>query len=146
MVDVPSPAAKSGAPFLIAISAPSDEVKVGGDARIVITLRNLEEHEIRFPHLPGADSPEFSYRIVVRNAAGKAVQETAYGREAQQRQGAEGRTVEYVQPGGSVVLTAHLGKLVNLKKPGEYRVKVSRRDPASGLVVESNEVAVEVVP
>jgi hypothetical protein len=60
--DVPSPAGKSGAPFLIAISAPSDDVPVGGDARIVITLRNLEEHEIRFPHRPGADSPEFMRR------------------------------------------------------------------------------------
>ncbi len=144
--DIPSPTGKSGAPFLIAISAPSDEVSMGGDARIVITLRNLEEHEIKFPHRPGADNPEFSYRIVVRNASGKAVDLTPYGREAQQRQGAEGRTVEYVQPGGVVVLTAHLGKLVNLKKPGEYRVKVSRKDPASGLVVESNEIAVDVVP
>ena len=144
--DVPPSAVKSGAPFLIAISAPSDEVSMGGDARIVITLRNLAEHEIRFPHRPGADSPEFSYKIVVRNAAGKAVDLTPYGREAQERQGAEGRTVEYVQPGGSVVLTAHLGKLVNLKKPGEYRVKVSRKDPTSGMVVESNEIAVDVVP
>ena len=33
-----------------------------------------------------------------------------------------------------MVLTAHLGKLVNLKKPGEYRVRVSRKDPASGMV------------
>jgi hypothetical protein len=112
----------------------------------VITLRNLAEHEILFPHRPGADNAEFSYRIVVRNAAGKTVDETAYGKEARQRQAEEGRTVEYVQPGGSVVLTAHLAKLVNLKRPGEYRVKVWRKDPASGMVVESNEIAVDVVP
>ena len=53
----------------------------------MITLRNLEEHEIRFPDRPRADSPEFSYKIVVRNAAGKAVDLTPYGREARERRG-----------------------------------------------------------
>jgi hypothetical protein len=35
---------------------------------------------------------------------------------------------------------------VNLSKPGEYRVKVSRKDPESQTVVESNEITLNVVP
>jgi hypothetical protein len=82
----------------------------------------------------------------VRNAAGRVVKETAYGREARQRQQTEGRTVEYVQPGQSAVQTAHLAKLVNLSRPGQYTVKVSRRDPVTHVLVESNEVTLNVVP
>ncbi len=72
--------------------------------------------------------------------------ETAYGREARQRQSTEARTVDYVQPGQTSVQTADLAKLVNLSKPGEYRVRVSRRDAVSKLVVESNEIVLDVVP
>jgi hypothetical protein len=132
--------------FVIAISAPNNEVQVGADARVVIALRNLAEHQILFAHRPGAENPEFSYTIVVRNAAGRVLEETAYGREARERGGTEGRTVDYVQPGQNVVQTAHLGKLVNLSKPGEYRVRVSRRDPETHTVVQSNEITVDVVP
>jgi hypothetical protein len=131
---------------VIAISAPNNEVQVGADARVVIALRNLAEHQILFAHRPGAENPEFSYTIVVRNAAGRVLEETAYGREARERGTAEGRTVDYVQPGQNVVQTAHLGKLVNLSKPGEYRVRVSRRDPETHAVVQSNEITVDVVP
>ena len=45
-----------------------------------------------------------------------------------------------------VVQTAHLARLVNLNKPGEYKVRVSRRDPESQAVVESNEITLNVVP
>ena len=143
--DVPQ-VGKRGASFLIAISAKSDEVQAGGDAQIVVTLRNLTDHEILFPHRPGSNNAEFSYTIVVRNKAGKVLGETAYGREARERQHTESRTVDYVQPGQSSVQTTNLARLVNLTRPGEYRVQVSRRDPASGVVVESNEIAVDVVP
>ena len=74
---------------------------MGSDARIVISLTNTSERQILFAHRPGANNPEFSYKIEVRNAAGRVVEETAYGREAQQRRDTEGRTVEYVQPGTS---------------------------------------------
>ena len=47
--------------------------------------------QILFAHRPGTNNPEFSYRIEVRNAAGHEVEETAYGREARQRQQTEGR-------------------------------------------------------
>jgi dipeptidyl aminopeptidase/acylaminoacyl peptidase len=134
------------APFLIAISASSDEVQVGADARIVITLRNLAEHQILFAHKPGKENAEYSYTIVVRNRAGKVVQETAYGRESRIHPEGEGRSVDYVQPGQSTVQTAHLARLVNLGRPGEYRVKVSRKDPESQAVVESNEITLNVVP
>ncbi len=137
---------KKGGSFSISITAPNNEVQVGGDARVVITMTNLAEHQILFAHRPGMDNPEFSYIIVVRNKAGHVVEQTAYGREAQQSQGAENRTVNYLQPGESVVGTAHLAKLVNLSRPGEYRVQVSRRDPASHVVVESNEITLDVVP
>ena len=140
-------ASDSHATFEIAISADGDnEVQVGADARIVITLKNLADHQILFGHRPGTNNPEFSFLIVVRNAAGRVVEETAYGREARQHQQTEGRTVDYVQPGQSVTQTAHLARLVNLSRPGEYTVKVSRKDPETQAVVESNEITLNVVP
>jgi hypothetical protein len=132
--------------FQIAISAPSDEVQVGADARIVISLRNTSDRQMLFAHRPGMNNPEFSYGIEVRNAAGHAVEETAYGREARLRQQTEGRTVDYVQPGMSTVQTAHLERLVNLNRPGRYTVRVSRVDAATKAVVKSNEVTLNVVP
>jgi hypothetical protein len=141
-----TPAGDGRASFRITISAPNDEVQVGSDAQIVITLTNLAEHQILFAHRPGSQTPEYSFTIVVRNAAGHVLEETAYGREARERQLTEDRTVDYVQPGQGVVQTAHLGKLVNLSRPGVYRVRVSRRDPASHAVVESNEITLNVVP
>jgi dipeptidyl aminopeptidase/acylaminoacyl peptidase len=134
------------ATFVIAISAPNDEVQVGSDARIVITLRNLAEHQILLGHRPGTNNPEYSFTITVRNAAGRVVEETAYGRESRLHQQTEDRTVDFVQPGQSVVQTAHLTRLVNLNRPGEYRVRVSRKDPESQTVVESNEITLNVVP
>jgi hypothetical protein len=134
------------ASFEIAISAPSDEVQVGADARIVITLSNTSDREILFSHRPGTNNPEFSYRIEMRNAAGRAVEETEYAREARLRQQTEGRSVDYVQPGMSTAQTAHLGRLVNLNRPGRYTVRVSRVDPATHAVVKSNEVTLNVVP
>jgi hypothetical protein len=142
----PSTAGDGQSSFLIAISAPNDEVQVGADARIVITLRNMSDRQMLFAHRPGMNNPEFSYRIEVRNAAGREVEETAYGREARQRQQTEGRTVDYVQPGMSTVQTAHLERLVNLNRPGRYTVRVSRVDPATHAVVKSNEVTLNVVP
>jgi dipeptidyl aminopeptidase/acylaminoacyl peptidase len=141
-----APTTDSKATFLIAISAPIDEVRVGSDARIIITLRNLASHQILFAHRPGTNNPEFSYTIVVRNEKGRVVEETAYGRESRVNPQSEGRTVDYVQPGQSVVQTAHLGQLVNLTKPGDYTIRVTRKDPETQTVVMSNEVTLSVVP
>jgi dipeptidyl aminopeptidase/acylaminoacyl peptidase len=138
--------AQAGASFSIAISAVEDEVQVRSDARVSITLKNLSDHQIFFGHRPGRDTPEFSFRIEVRNAAGHVVEETAYGREAMQRQESQSQTVDYLQPGGSVVETAHLTKLVNLSRPGRYTVRVFRRDAESKTVVRSNEITLNVTP
>jgi hypothetical protein len=110
----------------------------------MITLKNVSDHQILFGHKPGMDNPEFSYRIEVRNAAGKVVEETEYAREATQRQQTESRTVDYVQPGATTVQTAHIGKLVSLNRPGRYTVQVSRK--VGSAVVRSNELTVNVVP
>ncbi len=143
--DVPH-GGKGKGTFFISLGAPSDEVQVGGDAKITISLTNLAEHQILFAHRPGTENAEFSYIFVVRNAAGRIVEETAYGREARERADSEGRTVDYVQPGQSVTQTAHLAKLVNLNKPGQYRVRATRRDPETHTIVISNEVTLNVVP
>jgi dipeptidyl aminopeptidase/acylaminoacyl peptidase len=134
------------ASFGIEISAPSDEVQVGADARIIITLNNRSDHEILFSHRPGTNNPEFSYKIDVRNAAGHEVEETAYAREARARQQTEGRSVDYLQPGMSSVQTAHLARLVNMSRPGRYTVRVSRVDVATHTMVKSNEITLNVVP
>jgi dipeptidyl aminopeptidase/acylaminoacyl peptidase len=136
--------AVGGAEFTITLSAPDNEVQVGSDARVMITLKNVSDHQILFGHKPGVDSPEFSYRIEVRNAAGKVVEETEYGREAMLRQQSESRTVDYVQPGGTSVQTAHIAKLVSLNRPGRYTVQVSRK--VGSTVVKSNELTLNVVP
>jgi hypothetical protein len=142
----PSGESEAGAAsFSIVISAPVNEVQVGSDAQVVIALKNVSGRQILFAHRPGTNNPEFSYTIEVRSATG-GVEETAYGREARERQQTENRTVEYVQPGRSVVQTAHIAKLVNLERPGAYTVVVSRKDAASGTVVRSNEITVNVVP
>jgi len=142
----PSQSGDGRATFLLAISAPNDEAQVWSDVRIVITLRNLAPHQILFGHRPGTENAEFSYSITVRNAAGRTVEETAYGRDTRLHQQTEGRTVDYVQPGQSVVQTAHLGRLVNLGRVGEYKVKVSRKDPETQTVVQSNEITLNVIP
>jgi hypothetical protein len=143
--------AKAGpghASFSIAVSVPQDEVRVGLDIAAMITLKNLSDHQIVIGHRPGANNPEFSYEIEVKNAKGQRVDETAYGREARdpKRRQEESRTMEYVQPGGTSVQTAHLAKLVSLSRPGWYTVRVSRKDPVSGEVVRSNEFKFAVVP
>jgi hypothetical protein len=145
VVEAPAPQS-GGASFVIAVSAKSDEVQVGSDAEVVITLRNVSDRQILFAHRPGINNPEFSYTITVRNAAGQVVSETAYGRETRQRQQTESRTVDYVQPGASAVQVAHIAKLVNLGRPGAYTVKVSRSDSVSRGVVESNEITLNGVP
>jgi dipeptidyl aminopeptidase/acylaminoacyl peptidase len=136
------------ASFAIAISVSQDEVRVGSDVPVKITLRNVSNRQIVFGHRPGANNPEFSFEITVKNGKGQVVEETAYGREASdaRRRQEEDRTVEYVQPGGSAVQTAHIAKLVSLSRPGWYTVRVSRKDSVSGEVVRSNEVKFAVVP
>jgi hypothetical protein len=129
---------------VITISAPEDEVQVGMDARVVITLKNISDRQVLVGRHSGVDSPEFTYRIEVRNASGQPVEETAYARGVRPESGIN--TVDYVQPGGIAVQTAHVAKLVNLRRPGRYTVQVSRRDPKSGVVVKSNEITLSVVP
>ncbi|WP_433984600.1 prolyl oligopeptidase family serine peptidase [Tunturiibacter empetritectus] len=132
--------------FTVAIGAPQDEVKLGSDAKVTIALRNVSDHQVAFAHRPGANNPEFSYRIEVKDAKGHAVALTAYGREALQHQQEETRMVEYVQPGKAAVQTAHLEKLVNMNRPGRYTVQVFRKDAKSGTVVRSNELTMNIVP
>jgi len=132
--------------FTVAIGAPQDEVKLGSDAKVTIALRNVSDHPVAFAHRPGANYPEFSYRIEVKDAKGHEVALTAYGREALQHQQEETRMVEYVQPGKAAVQTAHLEKLVNMNRPGRYTVQVFRKDAKSGAVVRSNELTMNVVP
>ena len=84
----------------------------------------------------------------MKDAQGREVEESAYARGiGGERAQAEGRSiVDYVQPGGIAVQTAHVGKLVNLRRPGRYTVQVSRKDPVSGVTVKSNEITLSVVP
>jgi hypothetical protein len=113
---------------------------------VVIALKNTSDHELLFAHRPGSNHPEFSFRIEVLNAKGKSVAETPYGREARERQQTENRTVDYLQPGMSSVQTADIVKLAELNRPGKYKIRVSRKDSATGEVVTSNELTINVVP
>jgi hypothetical protein len=143
-----APTGAGHAPFAIVISAPQDEVRMGSDIAVKIALKNISDHQIVFGHRPGANNPEFSYEIEMKTAKGQLVEETAYGRETRdpRRRDEQSRTVDYVQPGGSSVQTAHISKLFSVSRPGWYTVRVSRKDAASGEVVRSNEVRVAVVP
>jgi dipeptidyl aminopeptidase/acylaminoacyl peptidase len=143
-----APTGASHASFAIAISALQDEVRLGSDVPVKVTFKNVSNRQIEFGHRPGANNPEFSYEIEVRNGKGQKVEETPHGREAREpkRRQEETRTVDYVSPGGSSVQMAHLSKLVSLSRPGWYTVKVSRKDSGSGEIVRSNEVKFAVVP
>jgi hypothetical protein len=138
----------AGGPFSITLSAAEDEVQIGSDIRVGITLKNLSNKQISIARHTGTNNPEFTYRIEVRNAEGHEVEESAYALGVRnERVQEEGRsTVDYVQPGGIEVQTAHIGKLVNLRRPGRYTVQVLRKDSASGATVKSNEITLNVVP
>ena len=107
----------------------------------MIILTNISDHPILFDHRPGTDNPEFSFIFLIRNAAGRLMGENI----ANSSGASDFRTVDHVPPGGTVVQTAHLSKLVHLGQPGLYTVRVYRKDADKNLVVQSNEITLNVV-
>jgi dipeptidyl aminopeptidase/acylaminoacyl peptidase len=136
-----SPKNISQGSFAISISALANELQIGEDARVMITLTNISDHPIQFSHRPGTDNPEFSFIFLVRNAAGHLMGENI----ANSSGASDSRTVDQVPPGGTVTQTAHLSKLVHLSQPGLYTVRVYRKDADKNLVVQSNEVTLNIV-
>jgi dipeptidyl aminopeptidase/acylaminoacyl peptidase len=136
-----SPQNTSQGSFAISISALANKLQIGDDARVMITLTNVSDHPILFDHRPGTDNPEFSFIFLVRNAAGRLMGENI----ANSSGASDFRTVDHVPPGGTVVQTAHLSKLVHLGQPGLYTVRVYRKDADKNLVVQSNEITLNVV-
>lgn len=142
----PAPAAPaihntSHGSFAITINAPSGELRVGEDARVLITLTNVSEHPILFSHRAGTDNPEFSFIFLVRNSAGRLMGENIAGG----RRASDPLKVDQVLPGGTLTQTAHLPRLVNLSQPGRYTVRVYRRDLDTNQVVQSNEVTLNII-
>jgi dipeptidyl aminopeptidase/acylaminoacyl peptidase len=127
--------------FAISISTLANKLQIGEDARVMITLTNVSDHPILFAHCPGTDNPEFSFIFLVRNAAGRLMGENI----ANSSGASDVRTVDHVPPGGTVIQTAHLSKLVHLSQPGQYTVRVYRKDADKNLVVQSNEVTLNIV-
>jgi dienelactone hydrolase len=151
-LNVPRPQAQAVSPslppqnisqgsFAISISALANKLQIGEDARVMITLTNISDHPILFSHRPGTDDPEFSFIFLVRNAAGRLMGENI----ASSPGASDSRTVDHVPPGGTVIQTAHLSKLVRLSEPGLYTVRVYRKDADKNLVVQSNEVTLNIV-
>jgi dipeptidyl aminopeptidase/acylaminoacyl peptidase len=136
-----SPQSISQGSFAISISALANKLQIGEDARVMITLTNVSDHPILFAHRPGKENPEFSFIFLVRNAAGRLMGENI----ANSSGASDSRTVDQVPPGGTVVQTAHLSKLVHLSQPGQYTVRVYRKDADNNLVVQSNEVTLNIV-
>jgi dipeptidyl aminopeptidase/acylaminoacyl peptidase len=139
----PSPVSPhlSQASFAITISALENEFRIGQDARVQIALTNASDHPILFSHPPGTDNPEFSFIFLVRNAAGHLMGENIAGTTVD----SDLRTVDHVPPGGTVIQTAHLSKLVHLSQPGLYTVRVYRKDTDNNLIVQSNEITLNIV-
>jgi dipeptidyl aminopeptidase/acylaminoacyl peptidase len=127
--------------FAITINAVANELRIGEDARLNIILTNISDHPILFFHRSGTDNPEFSFIFLVRNAAGHLMGENIAGSPG----ASDSRTVDHVPPGGSVIQTAHLSKLVHLSQPGLYTVRVYRKDVDNNLVIQSNEVTLNIV-
>ena len=136
-----SPQNISQGSFAISISALANKLQIGEDARVMIILTNISDHPILFDHRPGTDNPEFSFIFLIRNAAGRLMGENI----ANSSGASDFRTVDHVPPGGTVVQTAHLSKLVHLGQPGLYTVRVYRKDADKNLVVQSNEITLNVV-
>jgi dipeptidyl aminopeptidase/acylaminoacyl peptidase len=136
-----SPRSISQGSFAISISALANKLQIGEDARVMITLTNVSDHPILFAHRPGTENPEFSFIFLVRDAAGRLMGENIVNSSG----ASDSRTVDQVPPGGTVVQTAHLSKLVHLSQPGQYTVRVYRKDSDNNLVVQSNEVTLNIV-
>ncbi len=137
----------AGAAFSLAVSMPRNEVRVGADIPVSLAMKNVSDHQVLFGHKPGRENGEFSFDVEVKDAAGRVVPETTYGREAKDAgsRREEARTVDYLQPGVTTVQVVHLRKIVSLK-PGRYTVQVSRMDSLIDVVVRSNVVKFAVVP
>ncbi|MBB5318173.1 prolyl oligopeptidase family serine peptidase [Tunturibacter empetritectus] len=126
--------------FVIAINAPADELRVGEDARVLITLTNVSGHPILFSHRVGTENPEFSFIFLVRNSTGRLMGENIAGG----LRASDPLQVDQVPSGGTLTQTAHLSRLVNLSQPGRYTVRVYRRDVDTNQVVQSNEVMLNI--
>lgn len=132
--------------FSLTIKALDKAFHIGQDALLFITFTNVTNHDIYFSRVPGYDNPEFSYFFSILNEGGEN-KESLYSAHihdpAVHHHGSQ--VTDFLKPGASLEMKAHLNRIADLDKPGHYTVQVSRDDRAAGRVVTSNKVVVDIV-
>lgn len=148
---VARPAKANGAAqpsFSITITAPQSTVKASSEVELEVVLKNISQRNINVSEMLGG--ADLNYDIQVRDSQGKLAQETAFGLKLHGKdptyQGQHGSIVaRTLAPGSTHESKAYLNKMYSLP-PGAYAVQVSRRDPATNQVVNSNTITLTVIP
>jgi hypothetical protein len=131
--------------FSLSLKAP-ESVKAGSYVVLEITLTNTTDHQIYVAELLGGG--ELNYDIQVRDSTGKSAQETPFGHKLHTHTANLGGSIvrRTVDPGKTVVSHANLNTVYELKRPGDYTVQVSSRDPSTHTVVQTNTITLTVAP
>lgn len=134
------------APFSILISVQEPVSKVGAPVVVKVTVRNILNHDIAF-----FDTSRYcDYTIDVRDSGGLSAPETEFKRSLKCSPGADiihgRRKLVRLKPNATIDDELVVTEMIDLSRPGEYTVRVSRKAPPElgGSVVESNSITVTI--
>lgn len=137
-------------PFSITINTATDNLRVGADLRVEITLTNTSASQIHIAKTNGADDAEIHYTVDVRDDQGNLAPYTTYSRnlKAGTKVLVWSDLTYTLEPGGTLKDTALVTKLYDLTRPGKYSIQVSREIPKNlgGGLAKSNVVSVTIAP
>jgi hypothetical protein len=140
--------------YSLTIAPPTDQIHLGTPINITITVKNTSNSDIywraeldntayhAFHFLLTKDEKEVEttrFHRILRNEPRPDDQpETAWGSGSS--------VLSAVKPGKSFTLTIDLNKLYEIKRPGQYTLKISRTEDDNKTIVHSNTVTLNVVP
>lgn len=132
--------------FTITITTPHAIVKVGEPVALHVVLKSISKQQFKLVEVVNSSQAELNYIVDVRNAAGKLVPYTAYGREfVQNRIIVVSRRLDTLREGELLKEDMFLDKFVNLTRPGTYTIWLGRKDPLnSGALIKSNSLVIHV--
>jgi len=132
--------------FTLTIKTPSRAFRLGEDVLLYLVFTNTTDHDIYFTRAPGYNNPEFSYHFSILNEKGEN-KESRYSASIHDpsvlHHGSQ--AMDILKPGADLEMKAHLNRIADLDKPGHYTVQISRNDRASGRMITSNKIVVDIV-